>query len=394
MGNQKKSVIVTVWVTAVAGLAWLLSGAIRGWLLGHPTRLPGQFVALLFPETLARRTWQSVEPWPALLALASVVTMMAITAFFVWVIVTRSEHRSPGQRLGFLSLWMGVVLAAFSTAAFTSLGYIVATWPPARVAALLDGIEPLLFAAGYWGIIWGWIPAWVGSRLTRSAESSHKHKPATKRSTEMALLLSAGVLAVTLMAAFPAAHRSTEDARAMSESSPPPVQTPEPVVYGSPEVSHAFQPPGKNWCEGDEVAISWQEPEGATGHRGMRFELTNTGTGPCLLESYPDIAFDNVDGWAMDVLVVHGGSFMTDDPGVSAVTVLPGQGAQAFLGWNAMAAAGDMRTGTMLVAPYPGTLRHSSPVDLDIIDGGAVSLTAWAPIKEDPAAIKNTRPKP
>lgn len=199
---------------------------------------------------------------------------------------------------------------------------------------------------------------------------------------------------MALMAAFPAAHRSTEEARAMSEPSPPPVQTPEPVVYGSPEVSHAFQPPGKNWCKGDEVAISWHEPEGATGHRGMRFELTNTGTAPCLLESYPDIAFDNVDGWAMDVLVVHGGSFMTDDPGISAVTVLPGQGAQAFLGWNAMAAAGDMRTGTMLVAPYPGTLRHSSPVDLDIIDGGAVSLTAWAPIKEESAAIKNTRPKP
>ena len=47
------------------------------------------------------------------------------------------------------------------------------------------------------------------------------------------------------------------------------------------------------------------------------------------------------------------------------------------MGWNAMAAAGDTRVGSMLVAPYAGTLRQKSTVDLDIIDGGTVSVTAW-----------------
>ena len=86
--------------------------------------------------------------------------------------------------------------------------------------------------------------------------------------------------------------------------------------------------------------------------------LTNNGSAPCVLESYPDVAFDNVDGWAIDVLVVHGGSFMTDDPGIKPVTLAPGESAQASMGWNAMAAAGDTRVGSMLVAPYAGTLRH------------------------------------
>jgi len=73
---------------------------------------------------------------------------------------------------------------------------------------------------------------------------------------------------------------------------------------------------------------------------------------------------------------------MTEDAGNSHLTLAPGAQAQAFLGWNAMAAAGDTRTGTLLAAPYAGTVRRSAVVDLDIIGGGAVSLTAWEPVAQ------------
>ncbi|MEE1620937.1 DUF4232 domain-containing protein [Zafaria sp. J156] len=64
-----------------------------------------------------------------------------------------------------------------------------------------------------------------------------------------------------------------------------------------------------------------------------------------------------------------------------AVVVLePGGAARALLGWNAMAGAGDTRAGTLLVAPYAGAERAKLPVDLDIVDGGAVAVTAWEPV--------------
>ncbi|MGW6172504.1 hypothetical protein ACWF5H_03325 [Arthrobacter sp. NPDC055138] len=48
-----------------------------------------------------------------------------------------------------------------------------------------------------------------------------------------------------------------------------------------------------------------------------------------------------------------------------------------MLGWNAMAPAGDTPAGAVLVAPYAGTDREKLPVALDIVNGGAVAVTAW-----------------
>ena len=42
-----------------------------------------------------------------------------------------------------------------------------------------------------------------------------------------------------------------------------------------------------------------------------------------------------------------------------------------------MAAAGDTQAGTVLVAPYAGSDREKLPVVLDIVNGGAVAVTAW-----------------
>ena len=79
----------------------------------------------------------------------------------------------------------------------------------------------------------------------------------------------------------------------------------------------------------------------------------------------------------MSVLVFRGGTFMTDDPGLEPLTLRPGGSARALLGWNAMAAAGDVQTGAVLVAPYAGTGREKLPLVLDIVNGGAVAVTAW-----------------
>lgn len=392
MGKHGKSVIGTAWIVAGAGILWLLSGALNGWMLAHQVRMPAQFTRLLFPETIAKSTWQSTQPWPILLSLFSVLATMAFTLLLLRGAGLRAGRHPGDQPIGFLAAWMSIVLAGFAVAGLASLGYVIASWPPARWAYLLDGVQPALLAAGYWGIIWGWLPALAGTLSMKSVKPRANPKDALRRPDAMPLLV-AGLLAVILVATIPAAANYTKETQT-PQPAPPSPAAPSPTPYGWPDRSDAFQAAGKDWCGGEGVSISWHEPEGATGHRGMGFDLTNTGTGPCVVESYPDIAFNDAEGWAIEVLVVHGGSFMTDDPGVSAITLLPGQSARAFLGWNAMAAAGDARTGTMLVAPYAGTLRHSSPVDLEIIDGGAVSVTAWELVKDPTGTNKSTRPNP
>ncbi len=151
----------------------------------------------------------------------------------------------------------------------------------------------------------------------------------------------------------------------------------------------------------------------APGHRSQLLWTSNTSGRACRLGDYPDIAFDNAEGNAMNVLFYRGGSFMTEDAGPAAVVLEPGSSATAALGWDAMATAGAPTPGTALIAPHAGAVRarlpmgsskagHStgsgpdtvrfpgerdpevpgpdvtdrSPV-LDIVDGGAVAITGW-----------------
>lgn len=93
------------------------------------------------------------------------------------------------------------------------------------------------------------------------------------------------------------------------------------------------------------------------------------------------MAFNDTNGSAMDVLLVHGGSFMTEDPGLKNLGLAPGESAVAYLGWNAMAAAGATTVGELLVAPYAGTERYVAPSDPDIVNGAPVSVTAWGPAR-------------
>jgi hypothetical protein len=378
MDKRNHLTMATAWISVLAGLGWVFSGVLNGWLLRSQIALPSQFVNLVVPKTFANTTWQMIQPWPVLLVVFSALALISLSALLLAFSARPTKGKTTPPHLGFLAIWMCIVIAAFGTALLTSLGDIIATWPPARLAWMLERVEPALSSAGYWGIVWGWVPALIGSRILRLAHRESSDAPESGHPRAI-LSFAAVLIAAVLTASLPLAEHSSQGAKA-STPEPVPAPTTAPLTFGSPEVSSAFQEVGENWCTGDHVSITWGEPEGATGHRGMSFQLRNSDSTPCVVASYPDVAFDDANGNAIDVLIVQGGSFMTDDAGVSSITLKPGSSAQAFLGWNAMAAAGDTRTGTMLVAPYAGTPRQSSPVDLDIIDGGAVSVTAWEPV--------------
>ena len=60
MSNYKGLTAGSAWIAGFAGLGWLLSGLLNGWLITRPTFLPVPFVQLLFPETIALATWRTV----------------------------------------------------------------------------------------------------------------------------------------------------------------------------------------------------------------------------------------------------------------------------------------------------------------------------------------------
>ena len=376
MSSYKVLTAGSAWIAGFSGLGWLLSGLLNGWLTTRPGVLPMAFVQLLFPETIALDAWRAVDIWPVFLALVSTLTFMILTACVLLFVEPLNAVDPAQRRIRFFATWMCVVVASFATSVLSALGELIAGWPPPRLAMLFDGVDSDLLAAGYWGIFWGWLPVAAGMLIAEKRPFGLGRRK-TPGLPGLLVAVAAIGMAGTLVAAIPQAQRETKAQAAAEPPSAAPPAAPESDPIGSPSVSYATQPAGTDWCDGKDLSLTVSEPDGATGHRALRMGMTNNGANSCVLESYPDLAFDNVDGWAIDVLVVHGGSFMTDDPGIARVTLAPGQGAEAFMGWNAMASAGDTRTGNLLVAPYAGTLRQNSTVYLDIIDRGTVSVTAW-----------------
>lgn len=388
MGNRMGVTAGSAWTAIVAGAGWLLSGALFAALAWFGI-LPASFTRLLFPETVASTAWHSAMPWPAVIPALSTLTLMGLTALLVHFALPgpAAEQGTPaGTRAStpaFMTVWLCVVLASFATSVLWSAGGVLAQWPPMRAATVFSSVETALLSAGYWGIVWGWVPALAWTLLARRRNSAVRMERAGRLPARALLAGATAACAVLLVAAAPLSGAATRAASAASAAQARPAPSPStpPVVYGSPDVGPAQQPPETDWCRGEQVTISLGQPDAAAGHRGMGITLKNTGGTPCVLNSYPDVAFDDSAGWAMEVLLVRGGSFATTDPGLHRVTVLPGATAEAFLGWNAMAGAGDTRVGTMLVAPYTGAVRSSSAISLDIVNGGAVAVTAWGPAK-------------
>ncbi|TDE03385.1 DUF4232 domain-containing protein [Jiangella asiatica] len=150
--------------------------------------------------------------------------------------------------------------------------------------------------------------------------------------------------------------------------------------------------------------------DAATGHRAMMVTATNVGAEPCAVEGYPELAFRAIDERALDVTVAPGPSFMAQDPGATRVVVPPGARVVAVVGWNAMPTAEypegsgnrPASTAEVLLSPTAGgepaelplASHHLTPeqaqatdlagswdpiTTLDIVDGGVVEVTAWAP---------------
>lgn len=120
------------------------------------------------------------------------------------------------------------------------------------------------------------------------------------------------------------------------------------------------------------------EPDGATGHRGLRLELMNFSDEPCVIQGYPDVAFGDQNDHLLDVDVAPGSSFVAVDAGPVRIEIPAGSSAVAWVGWDANSPHGALVATTIWNAVLPGEPRGSRPIETDIIAGSSVTVTAWA----------------
>ena len=116
----------------------------------------------------------------------------------------------------------------------------------------------------------------------------------------------------------------------------------------------------------------------SAGHRVYSVTLMNLSDAQSVAEGYPDFAFADQNDHLLDVTIEHGGSFMTNDPGVQRVEIPAGGSALTHLGWDAAATGGQLVATKLYAAQYAGAVRGSWPVSVDVVAGATVKVTAWA----------------
>ena len=355
-----------------AAVVWLGSGAAFAVIVWFGL-YQGDIVRLLVPETIPVETWQLAPPWLALVPLASTLTFGGATAWGVHLL-----HAVSGipRRALLLATWMVVVLAGSATGAATGIGNVIGNGPPPRLAFLAQGVPDAVALGLAAGLLFGWIPAWI-ALPSRTSPRTGRDIPAAVTGTIAAIAAIALISATAVVVA---------DARqAGLEGTPPPsVQQPQPdpVPTGAPPagVAPGDHPIDPAWCTPSQLLLEVGGGDAATGHRAATLLATNTGADSCVLPGYPDVAFADEHGVAVDAAVRYGGGFMTEDPGATPFSLEPGASATAWIAWDAT--DGRSTLNQVFIAPYPGAVRSVVFVEppFDISAQTEVALTAWAAV--------------
>ncbi|WEO76250.1 DUF4232 domain-containing protein [Cryobacterium sp. SO2] len=372
-----------------AAVLWLGSSGVFAYLAWQE-RIPRQVLAHVVPEGMPSSLMYLTFPWIVLVPLLSTATVFVVHLLLAGLVGTDA---SGPRSTRFLALWFVAVLTGVLAILPFAVSAIITEFPPSRAAFILDPAGSLILHSGYWGLICGWIPALLASRSrARVAVPAAEATPAASRRPALLLagvvVLALGLSGLSVGAGARAARVASAEASAVAEG-----QTlgdaPDPDVESTPPPTVA---PGADlddidptWCTPEQATPLLGDPDAATGHRVLSIEVMNFSDTPCVLDGYPDLAFADADGSAIDVTITHGGSFMAEDPGAMPITV-PAHGyGVTRIGWNAMATDGELATYTLYSALYPGLERGSWPITLDIVAGGEVFVTAWSVSEPAPA---------
>lgn len=392
---------------AVSAVAWFLSGLALSAVASVSNRWEAAF-ALVFPPTVPVDTWLQLSPWNLAIPALGALLFGALSGLGYGLLLGWRRWRSAPLGLMLLGGWGASVAAAFITAAVWALGNTIAYSSPTGFSWAFRSAQPALLASGYFGVIWGWLPAlivaiYLTGRVRRLADSRAEivTDPAAGSEASMARPTEVGspagrprtwspwlfgltvlvtcAVGIGLVVAQPEAVRAGRIAAGGNPNGVPaftPTPTPIPVA-APPRIAPMPVTPGRGWCVPEQTSLTATATQGALGHRALTLILINRSASSCVLDGYPDLAFADAGDHALAVTVVHGGSYTARDPGAAVVTLPTGGSAEAHLGWNATGAT-TQTARTLWAAQYAGAQRSGLPIDTDLTGDSTVSVTAWA----------------
>lgn len=362
---------------AVAAVLWIATAGIRDALLQIPSGVAqlSSILPALVPTSLT--AYQSGGFGVA----ATIVGGVVLLVVFVALAAVLRRHGATT-----VTSWFALVLAA----ALVGLGFDVgAGWswivPFGPRGLLSSGFGVATAAGALWGLAAGWIPALIAR--APATESAPSRTPAWLLPVAAVALVGVVVAGAVADAGRAASIEAEVAAQQEIDAASSFGALPDPDAVGTPvpETADADVPDDPQWCTDDRAYVLKGEPDAATGHRGLPLHLFNFSEEPCVIEGYPDIAFGDQNGHLLDVTIEHGGSFMAQDPGPQRIEIPAGGEAVTVLGWDAASPHGALVTNTVWAAQTPGMVRGSWPLELDIVEGSTVSVTAWT-VDVDPTS--------
>lgn len=362
--------------SALAAALWLLFAVVR-WALWQMQGSAAQ-LALLVPEVVpSGLMWGESGLWILTLVISGTAVALAHALF------TAAASRGSTT---LVAAWFATVaagalvgLALDIAGAWGSL----ATFGP---RGLLVGEFGAAAASGaVWGLAVGWMPGLVARTPAPVGAGAEDPVTGTRRPAWLLPAAAVAVIAVVTSGvaadnARTAAIEADAAARQEAEAAVTFGALPDPDAPGVPVPDKADASPDLDpeWCTPEKAMLLKGEPDAATGHRGLPIRLMNFSDEPCVIEGYPDVAFGDQNQHLLAVTVEQGGSFMAQDPGPQRIEVPAGGYAVSVLGWDAASPHGALVTKTVYAAPTAGMTRGSWPIDLDIVEGSTVAITAWA----------------
>jgi len=360
-------------VSACAGLLWIVVGGVSSALLWNST-LRGM-EGVIFPGTIPLSVWAWPTGWTVLFVIVGFLSVAA-----VHLLLSRFTPTSSSQA-ALWRAWLATVAAGAAVGFAVDASVFADMFLAIGRIGWSSDLGRLAAVGAYWGLLYGWIPGLIAARFARNHPNDQPASPKARVWLILVAVLALAAVLTTAVFGMRAARVASAQASALAEGvDPADGALPDPLAEGTPvpTVAPEAVETTADWCTPDKAVLLLGGSDAATGHRLQSVQLMNFTDEPCVIEGYPDFAFGDQNGNALDVTIERGSSFMAQDAGATRIEI-PAQGtAVANIGWDANATAGALVARSLYAAATAGEVRGSWPIENDIVEGSTVTITAWA----------------